>query len=303
MGQVPRKACIFGFALQTGKGEPASIGDIIGLPLPAGESLQTDPHFSFLHYADGRAGISTYVNRGTWMEGDVRVPMIPGSCVDLFDWIVSRDQYWQGVWATVWVDLANTTKKWTDVKVVRARFSHKSPEEPDLSLSLRGRICAAGESLAGIDVLEPWPYVCDEVSFAATWNGTSPVADLTARQVQFTVDNNVETGDRGMRIAPQIYPQTLDNEMGQTVEGSIERDFSDGDAMDAFLAGQEGALELSMVRDGYTSLLSLPRIVQKLNKTVTPDSGFVNEPIEFTALDSTDGAVACIDMSESGGEA
>ncbi|MGE4406390.1 phage tail tube protein [Pseudomonas sp.] len=298
MSQIPRKACLFAFALQTQQGTPAALASAVILPLPGAETIQTDPHYEFLRYADDNAYENTYVERGTWAEGDVQVPLIPGSCADLFDWIITRDAYWQGKWATVWSDLVNVQKKWSDVKVARATFRFRTFQEPELTLTLRARKVETGEAIAG-SIVVPQPYECKEIEFQVSWNTNTPAADTTIREVTIEIDNMVESGEDGGRITNDVYPVTLDNEMGPVVTGSLSRDFRSSAAYDAWAAGNEGSLKVVMSRGTTTATVFLPRVVWVGNDVGIPDSGFVREGINFRALGSTDGATAPIDLAES----
>ncbi|MCD6350898.1 MAG: hypothetical protein J7M26_02155 [Armatimonadetes bacterium] len=297
MSQIPRKACLFAFGLQTQQGTPAALASAVILPLPGAESIQTDPHYEFLRYADNNAYENTYVERGTWAEGDVRVPLIPGSCSDLFDWIITRDANWQGKWATVWSDLVNAQKKWSDVKVARATLRVRQFEEPELTLTLRARKVETGESITG-SVIVPQPYECKEIQFLASWDSGTPAADTTIREINIEIDNMVESGEDGGRITNDVAPVTLDNEMGPVVSGSLSRDFTSSDAYDAWVAGNEGSLKVTMTRGTTVATILLPRVVWTQNDAGIPDSGFVREGISFKALGSTDGTTAPISLSE-----
>lgn len=298
MPQLSRKRVKFAWALQSAEGTPALQGAQIALPLPAGFKYGSDPHYSFVDYAGGNPHDYIYVEEGTWQEGEFRIPLIPGYCEEIAEWIMARDAYDQAKWATLWLDFGTVTRKWYDVKVKQATFTFKGGARPELQLSLQGKRAGTGEAIT-VDAPEAWEYRAKEVALQSDYDGSTLVVDTTIRGLTIEIDNKLESPQDGMRIAAVEYPISMDNDVGQTVTGTIERDYSSNDLVTALVARAKGALTVTATRGGNVLTLTLPSIVYTGSDTPeVPESGFVKESVAFHAVGSADGETGPLTIAE-----
>lgn len=296
--QTPRKLVKWAWALQTAEGTAELKAAQIALPLPAGADYGSDPHFSFPRYADGNMYEYPYIEEGTWQEGDVRVPLIPGYVQELFDWIITRDAYYQGKFATMWFDFGVVTEKYYDVKVNKAVLTIKAGAKPELVLTLQGKRVGTGEAITAT-VVEPWEYSFKEGAVTADWDGSTLAAENTLRTITIEIDNTLESGQEGMRIMAQDYPQTMENQLGPIVTGTLDRDFSSTALYTAMLAKATGKLVVTLTHGANVATITLPLIFYTGKRHLPiPEDGFIKEDVPFRARGSADGTDAPITMAE-----
>jgi len=290
MAQQSRKDCLWAYALQASEGTAVTSTGQITLPLPAGADLEADPHYSFVHYANGVAYERVFTEGGTWAEGDVRVPLIPGYVGDIFTWILDG-------WATVWMDLGGVTKKFYDVRVKKATFTFAAGKTPECTLSLIAKRVATGEAIT-VAPPDAWEYKCKEIGFKASWNSGTPATDKTLRGLTIEIDTCLESGEEGMRIAAQDYPETLESKMGPIVTGTITRDFSSSALYNAWKNGSVGSMAVVMARGSNTATITIPNVFYGAHPLKIPDDGFVTEEVQYHGITSADGTAAPITMAE-----
>jgi len=273
----------FGFAIQKEKGSFTTPDT--WLPTLAVEDAIA-LRKSYGTYSTPRSG---YVNRynptGTWAEGDLLIPLVPGVMANLLSWIQDRDTQNQGKWASVLVDIDGSSSplKVRDAKVRQATF-FLHPNEPVLcKLSVVGLRAERG---TGYHPVMPTaaPYIYKEAEMElATDGGALEPASLG--EVTITADNSIEE-------AVNVPPWGLANCAGVRVTGAIHRDLMASAIYADFAEGEEAALSIELARGANSLSLSLPRILYTCWQTMlypVPKLPRQMERVTFLGLGSTDG--------------
>lgn len=298
--QIPRENCSWAYKVQESQGTAMTQGTQIALPLPAGASGQEDRHFKFPKYADGTAFESQYIGGGTWPEGTIRVPLIPGYVNALLGWVMTRDGDNQGQWATVWQDLVRVTRKFYDCKVVTAKITLSSFGTPELEINWRGKGVSTDEAITGALPAAYREYTFDEAAISIDYDGSTTAADYSLRNIAFDIDNQIETGEEGGRIRASEYPYTLDNKSGMVVTGTLDRDFADSSLYDAWKAKNVGKIIATLTRGANVATFTASRVFWADPKYDIPggENELLKEPCTFRCLGSTDGATAPLTAAE-----
>lgn len=306
MPQVNPKRCAIAYHIQTGKSVYGAAGTQVVIPLPAGEGLDWNPNYEDINFTDARQWRACFFSGGEWLTGDLQVPLTPGYCVDLFDWVITSDADWQGKWATVWRDLSATSgqyEKYGDVKVASASGTLAAGRLPEMTLTLLGRVQLTGEAIGQAAPIA-CPYEPKEVAISLDPDGASPAVTGICKQVTFNINRMVEDGADGMRLNGYAYPATLDNFGGIEVDGELTAEFSsEADAIalyDACQAQNEGSMTVTMTHAPNTATLAFKRMVwqTKTPVKIPAAGGFTSITVPFKCYGSLNGATAPMTMAE-----
>lgn len=286
----------FGFGLQAEKGTYAAPDT--WLPLMkrnggAGEDVRLRKNYALLDLADSNDYESRYYSAGEWAEGEVAVPMIPGSLSNLIAWIQDRDVNNQGTWASVLIDCVNEVKKLTDVKVRRATIDLVKGQPVICRLDVGGLKLESGTPVTP-NVPTSAPYIFREATVQIAHGGGALTDDINCERIQIVIDNAVEEMAEGMRLAPGAWPRQMYNLGGVRCFGAMSRDFVDSAVYADFASGQEAALGLTLSRGAASASITLPRVLYTGSEMGLPGAHDrrIVERVEFTALGSVDGVTA-----------
>jgi hypothetical protein len=291
----------FGFGLQAEKGSYAAPDT--WLPLmkrngDAGDGVRLHKNYALLDLADSNDYESRYYSAGEWAEGEVAVPMIPGSLANLISWIQDRDADNQGKWASVLIDCVNETKKLTDVKVRRATIDLVKGQPVVCRLDLGGLKLESGTAVTPA-VPTSAPYIFREATVQLATGGGALADDINCERIQIVIDNAVEEMAEGMRLAPGAWPRQMYNLGGVRCWGALSRDFVDSAVYTDFATGQEAALGITLTRGATSASITLPRVLYTGSDMGLPGSHDrrIVERVEFTALGSVDGVTAPVALA------
>lgn len=286
----------FGFGLQAEKGTyeaPTTWLPLMKRSGGAGEDVRLHKDYALLDLADSNDYESRYYSAGEWAEGEVAVPMIPGSLSNLIAWIQDRDADNQGMWASVLIDCVNEVKKLTDVKVRRATIDLVKGQPVICRLDLGGLKLESGTPMTP-NVPVSAPYIFREATVQIAHGGGTLVEDINCERIQIVIDNAVEEMAEGMRLAPGAWPRQMYNLGGVRCWGALSRDFVDSAVYADFADGQEVALSVELARGAASAAITLPRVLYTGSDMGLPGSHDrrIVERVEFTALGSVDGVTA-----------
>ncbi len=291
----------FGFGLQSEKGTFQA--PTVWLPLVkrqggVGDGVTLRRNYTLLDMADSNDYESRYYSAGDWAEGELAVPLVPGSLSDLISWLQDRDGDNQGKWASAVIDCVNEVKKLTDVKVRRARIDLAKGQPVVCTLELGGLKVESGTTPTP-NMPTAAPYIFREATVELAVGGGALAEDINCEHIQLVIDNAVETMAEGMRLAPGVAPRQMYNLAGVRCWGAFSRDFVDNAVYGDFATGQEAALSITLTRGAASAVISLPRVLytaSDLGLPGTHDHRIV-EKVEFTALGSVDGLTPPVALS------
>ena len=286
----------FGFGLQSEKG--AYVAPSVFLPIMkraggAGESVRLHKNHTLLDLADSNSYQSRYFSGGEWAEGEVAVPMIPGSLSSLISWIQERDADGQARWGSVVIDCVHEVKKLTDTKVRRARIDLVKGQPVVCTLDL-GALKMESGSVPSPNMPSAAPYIFREATVQLASGGGTLSEEINCERIQIVIDNTVEAMAEGMRLAPGSHPRQMYNLGGVRCFGAFSRDFVDSAVYADFATGEEAALAITLSRGAASALITLPRVLYTASDMGLPgahDQRIV-ERVEFAALGSIDGVTA-----------
>ena len=283
----------FGFGLQSEKG--TFVAPNVWLPLMkrhggAGDGVSLRRNYTLLDLADSNDYESRYYSAGEWAEGEVAVPLVPGSMSALLSWIQDRDGDNQGKWASVVIDCVNEVKKLTDVKVRRARIELAKGQPVVCVLELGGLKMESGATPTPAVPSAP-PYIFREATVEIAAGGGALAEDVNCERIQIVIDNAVEAMEEGLRLAPGIAPRQMYNLAGVRCWGALSRDFVDNAVYADFATGQEAAVQITLARGAASAVIALPRVLYTASDMGLPGTHDrrIIEKVEFTALGSVDG--------------
>ena len=291
----------FGFGLQAEKGTyeaPDTWLPLMKRSGGAGESVRLHKNYALLDLADSNDYESRYYSAGEWAEGEVAVPMIPGSLSNLIAWIQTRDANNQGAWASVLIDCVNEVKKLTDVKVRRATIDLIKGQPVICRLDLGGLKIESGTTPTP-NVPTEAPYIFREATVQLATGGGSLTEDINCERIQIVIDNAVEEMAEGMRLTAGGSPRQMYNLGGVRCWGALSRDFTDNAVYTDFADGQEAALALTLTRGVASAAITLPRVLYTGSEMGLPGAHDrrIVERVEFTALGSVDGVTAPVTLA------
>jgi hypothetical protein len=279
----------FGFGIQTEKG--SFITADTWLPVTGDqESIRLQRNLMTLDMADTMNYETSYISGGEWVEGQIVVPMVPGSLSNLFSWIQDRDSDNQGKWATVILDCINETKKIRDAKVRKATLDFVKGQPVTCTMQIIARHMESGATPTP-SISTAAPYVYQEASVEIATGGGALATDVNCEAIRLEIDNMVEDGADGLRLSGSVEPQELYNTSGRRARGALSRDFVDNSVYADFAGGQEGALNIELIRGANTATVNLPRILYTESDLGLPGSHEKRlvETVQFVALGSVDG--------------
>lgn len=307
MAQFPQKMSLFATALQTQRGVAAATPTIVWPRLEVGGPSAVK-NVNYIHWADNRAGEAFFTDRGTWYEGDVSLPIVPGylgGAGGLIDILCTRDAAWQGKWFSCWEDIgANYRRQFVDCKTRSFNLKFTAGEEPSLSATIGGLSQVAGLDLSSYDPIAIEPYMVKEISAELGEYGGAYAATCIFKSIDISVDNNCTSFEDEMRICGTNpgNPHDQPNFMGQIVEGSAEAEFSDATLIEAFEELTVMKLKITLARAGIaTAIIEIPRLHIGANPLKGGGaSGMVmQDGIQFHGLYSgTDYATSAIVVTE-----
>lgn len=282
-----------GFGIQTAKGAfaaPTTWLPVVDRGEHRGETLSLRQNYVMLDMADTRAYQSQYYSAGTWVAGEIRFPLVPGSLSALFSWIQDRDSNNQGKWASLLVDCVHEVKKLTDVKVARAILDLAKGEPALCTLEVCGLRMEAGEA-ASPTLPTVAPYLFSEAQVQIASGGGSLTEDLNCERIQIVFDTMLEDPEEGLRLGESAEPLQLYNLAGLRCQGSLVRDFVDSKLYGDFRSGREAALQFTLTRGATVATISLPRVLYTMSNVGLPGSHAerIAEGVQFVALGSADG--------------
>lgn len=291
----------FGFGLQAEKGTfaaPDTWLPVIKRGGGSGEGVRLHKNYTMLDMADGNEFESRYYPAGEWAEGELAVPLIPGSLGALLAWIQDRDADNQGRWASAVIDCVNEVKQLTDTKVRRARIDLVKGQPVVCTLDLGALKLESGVT-ATPNMPGAAPYIFREASVWIASGGGALAEDIHCERIQIVIDNAVEAMAEGMRLAAGAGPRQMYNLAGVRCWGALSRDFVDNALYSDFIDGQEAALTITLTRGVASAVIALPRVLYTASDLGLPgahDQRIV-ERVEFTALGSVDGLTPPVVLS------
>jgi hypothetical protein len=282
-----------GFGIQSAKGTyvaPTTWLPVLGRGEQKGETLGLRQNYVMLDLADSRAYQTQYYSAGTWVAGEIRFPVVPGSLSALFSWIQDRDSNNQAKWASVLVDCVHEVKKLTDVKVDRAVLDLVKGEPAVCTLEVCGLQMETGTAMTPTMPVAA-PYLFNEAQVQIAAGGGSLAEDLNCERLQIVFENMLEDPEEGLRLGESGEPLQLYNLAGMRCSGSLTRDFVDSALYSDFRNGQEAALQLTLTRGATTATISLPRVLYTSSDLGLPGSHAdrIAEEVQFVALGAADG--------------
>ena len=309
---IPHKYCNVTVALQIAK--DAEAGTAYKLPLPEGTDLTNNKNYTFFQYSGGHYGPKHYETGGTYMEGTLRIPFIPGyvAAGDLYTWIWGRTSeatYFQTNWATITRDLGHTKETYTNCKVMGGTIAvDYAGNYVSLDLNVAGIAEPTPASVDGDESLfTTRPYRYKETTLETAEGGTYGVPGAVLAGSNVTRNHSLEfnnmneaPGDMGTLQNPgSTYPYDLPSSAKAVWTGSFDRIYANSDIYDAFMGGEECAYVLTMasVLSDVTCTFTMPRIVYTEDPLNAPDSGIVRESVSFQALEKQVGVTvtdACV---------
>lgn len=283
----------FGFAVQSAKGQFAT--PTVWLPLMSGpggrgESVQWKKNYVTLDLADNNDYESRYFSVGEWAEGDLILPLVPGSLTALLSWVQDRDANSQGKWASLVIDCVNEVKKVTDAKVRRMRLELVKGQPINCVLEIVALKMESGSPVS-VNMPTAAPYLYREATVSIASGGGNLTEDVDCERISLVVDNMVEVPADGLRLTASEAPQELYNLSGVRCRGVISRDFVDNNLYADFAAGTEAALSVTLARGAVSASVTLPRVLYVEDQLSLPGSHEQRlvETVQFVALGSVDG--------------
>ena len=291
----------FGFGLQGQKGTfqaPSVWLPIMKRAGGAGESIRLQKNQTLLDFADSNSYQSGYFSAGEWAEGEVTVPLIPGSLSSLISWVQERDASCQGRWGSVLIDCIHEVKKLTDAKVRRARIDLVKGQPVVCTLDI-GALKMESGAVPTPNMPIAAPYIFREATVQLAKGGGALGEEINCERIQIVLDNTVEPMAEGMRLAPGAHPRQMYNLAGVRCYGALSRDFVDSEVYSDFAAGEEAALAITLSRGAASALIALPRVLYTASEMGLPGAHDqrIIERVEFTALGSVDGATAPVTLA------
>lgn len=292
MGVALTQEGAFGIGLQTSCGEP--VAPTVWLPLMRdGETpngLRLRKNYVTLDMGDINYFESRYFSVGEWTEGHLIVPMVPGSMTALLAWIQDRDQDNQGKWASLLCDHVNAVAHITDAKVQRARIVFRQDAPVLCHLDVLAKKYG-NTSARAVTMPTPNPYLFREATMElATAGGQLEDDEGRIEGLEIIIDNMIEDPARSHRLY---------NLAGVRCRGKMYRDFVDSAVHEDFMAGQEAALRVELVRGASVCSIMLPRVLYTENELPLPNSHErrIVQAVDFVGLGSLDGLTAPVVLS------
>lgn len=309
---VLSKHTAFGFGLQAAYGTEAA-GTIYWLPVNNRFTYKRVANRQYPTQADYAEQDRLQYSGGQWFEGDLPFIFTPSAdaMTDLLAWIFDRDSYNQGRVASVYKYWEGPTgahyESSIDVKITRCGFRFERGRPVMIAPTAVGRMPGAATPAFSM-ATRGGPYLWEDATLEAAYNGGAAAADLDIEALDFTVDNLVERPEEGLRFDGSPYPMRIDNTGGARVTGTIGRGFVDMQLMDAFAAqigtsfgrSNDGALALSIARGGVTVGFGINGIQWNdpgPDFEGNNDTKIKQDGVAFHALSSLDGKTACISYS------
>jgi len=289
----------FGLSLQTQQG--TFVAPSVWLPLMSsgkrGETLKWHKNYVTLDMADSNDFESRYFSAGEWAEGQITVPLIPGSLTALLSWIQDRDQDNQGKWASLVVDCVNEVKRVTDAKVRRVTLEMAKGQPIMCTLEVAALKMESGTP-AAVTMPAAAPYLYREASVEIASGGGQLAEDVSCEQIRIVIENMVEEAAEGLRLVAGGHPRHLYNLSGVRCRGAMSRDFVDSALYADFATGQEAALRIELTRGASTATIALPRVLYTESDLGLPGSHEqrIVEGVQFLGLGSLDGLTAPVTL-------
>jgi hypothetical protein len=250
-------------------------------------------------------------SRGIWMDGNggVSVQPVSGSLTNLLSWIFDRDSYQQGKWGTVVYSDGRRSYQYQDTKVAHAKFSLNAGRPLELELGLFG-ITPATPSIALGSIQDGAPYTFNETTVKVDWDSSGSVsgsAEKTLKTFELDVDNQLQSGEDGLRLCDSLYPQTGYNNGAGVFTGSFVRDYIDSttesqDPYDlwlnqitvAYSDSYNAQMSVTLTRGGVSLVFTMPNMRFRVARQPANASrrGTRNQTVEFQALCTAGGAAA-----------
>lgn len=306
MGASLEKLTQFAFGVQSAQGT-AKTSALTWIPMRGTTDLEVVPNQELLDAADGYDHDHLMYSAGYHVEGNAVVSLQPidATLESLIDWILTRDSYNQGQFATVVIKDTQVQRQFMDVKVSRATFRFTAGQPVEFELALVGIQRYTATTIAQATTDATAPYLFNEATVSVDWDVSgSAVADTSIKSIQIDIDNRVQDPREGFRLRAQAYPTTLYNEGAPAITGRMTRDHIGGGSesqdpysswltqfgtnfTDAYKArltiavARTETLTLTMDNLQFTRVAAHPRGSRR---------GTMDQEIEFTCLADTDDA-------------
>lgn len=306
MNPTLERNCVFGFGLQTGQGLPKTSG-LTWIPLRGETDFSRNPNLEAVDQADGYGYDRLMHSQGIWIEGGAGLSVQPvsGSLANLISWMVDRDSYGQGRWATVVLANPRVRDVYQDVKVGTSALRLNAGRPLDLELRLMGIRPMSNPTISLGAIQDGAPYTFDETTVRVDWDASGSVgsAEKTIKTLEINIDNLLQSGEEGLRLGG-LYMETLYNNGDPVVTGSFTRDYVDPttEVMDPFelwLAqmvnpssdAYNAQMQVDLTRGGVTMSLQMKNMrFRKVNQPAKGTRrGTMTQTVEFLALACADG--------------
>lgn len=284
---TPKKLGKFGIAIQSAKGVAAAAPSTV-FPLPGDDSIAYTPGFEVLDWGDGTAYAHTIATLLEGVSGGLSLPLLPGKCVDIADWILTEDSKKQGKWATLFFDYGGIyTAAYADVKVASAEFACTGGALPTLSVTATGLRRITGVSLATKYADETAPYGPRDWKAEIKLTGGAYAEASNIHAVSFSIDRKLESLEDGAAIKAQAYAEYLSNTGGVSCEGSMSRRLTDGTLWTDIVAGTLGALKITLTSGSNSEVIEAPSVLwSEGDPHIGNGDGILATDTKFTALAS-----------------
>ena len=298
MAEPLGKETYLGYSIQASKGTHNTSYSYIPF---FSESLQPEPNWSILNFADKNDYQSKYFSAGKWVTGDVTLPLIPGATANILTAIMTRDADNQGKWLSFLLDCNQTVKKITDAKVNSASFEFRAGEEARVTLNLTALLYETGSATGGSPNTGT-PYIYQQADWKVGFAGVSYVtkgSDTGIKALTIDVDNGVDDPANGMRLRNSYAPLQLRNLSGPRVTATFDRDYTDNSLWTDFVAGTEFDMYFKLTSGSLSVTFITTRCIYESSGMNAPGTTEDETPESYTvrALGSVDGATGPLQIT------
>ncbi len=248
-GRAAAKGSYVGLGLQSAQGEYMSPDT--WLPLLPAPWAWAPQHFPRL-MQDTPSG-------GEWVEGSIRVPLVPGSVVALWSWIQERDANSQGRFASLLLSHDGTATKITDCKVRKARLRLPKEAEADCLLHVVA-LSIGGDLATSPTVTRAAPYKLRIVERMAK-DSPGATSDIDCDSVAIDINAMLEPPGEGLKITPSPRPQSLVNLAGIRCSGTIAGEIEGTTLYQDYRGSADVHLRATLVRSYDTITFGMPHVL------------------------------------------
>jgi len=320
---VPHKACRVGFGLQSAKGTAETQPSVV-FPVNNGMERVWNMNHEFFQYADGVfSGETHYFSSGRWLNVKCRFPLVPGMLQydpvltwsephddigDIGDWMFARTAlagYHQGLWATIFVETGTGNGiAYPDCKVLSGEIDVSQRQLVYVDVDVCGIGAPVAWTPTAADGTTGWATDATTVTqnpytFKDATVTLAGAAEASMRSLKLSFDNMVRDPGDGV-VLGSLYPAYLPNGALAQWTGSFDRDFVDTVVNNAYVAGTEFALVLTLDAGTPAATFTFPRtIITENGVPNVPDSGIVTQDgVGFKCLGAANGSARAYTIAE-----